>query len=80
MRAVLSWKRGEHHKHSAELLEMALKEQMEALRGRPQSMSFLVDLNPARMLDMAKLFIQHVGGEPRSSTEPVNEYLLKCQK
>lgn len=80
MRALLSWKRGEHHKKSAELLETALKEQMESLRGRPFGLQFLIDLNPSRMLDMAKLFIQHVGGEPRSATEPLNEYLHKCQR
>jgi tetratricopeptide repeat protein 21B len=80
MRALLSWKRGEHHRVSAALLESALQEQMDALKERPFGIPFLLDLNPSRMLDMAKLFIQHVGGEPRSPTEPPNEYLGKCQR
>jgi hypothetical protein len=58
----------------------ALDAHVTAIHGRRLSFAFFQHLSPELLMDMARLYLQHCGSEPRQPTEPVSPYLHKTVK
>jgi len=55
----------------------ALDAHVSAMRGHRLSFEFFNQLSPELLMDMARLYLQHCGTEPRQPTEPVSPYIHK---
>mmetsp|Transcript_26568 Transcript_26568/g.85189 ORF Transcript_26568/g.85189 Transcript_26568/m.85189 type:complete len:1185 (+) Transcript_26568:168-3722(+) len=78
MQALLAWKRDRDAPECLRLLDDGARSHLGALQGRPQTAEHVVALNPQLLMDMAQLYLQQCGADPRSPTEPSNPALRSC--
>jgi len=78
--ALLAWKKNHDSDGSVKLLDEALELHLASLEGKKLSYQYYVDLNCELLLEIARLYLQHGGSEPRQSTEPVSPNITKTVK
>lgn len=75
--AVLAWRRGGDVGAAAAQLDEAAGAHLRALRGRRTGYAYYTDLDADMLLEMAACYVESVGSEPRSASEPVDPLVGK---